>query len=117
MNTITRELWVSSEYSCGESYTLEGATRGPYYPITFVYKPKKEETEVTVTPTPTVEPGDNPNGEPSETGEKPADTAEKKDDSSFHPLYIIIPASIIIFAAATAALMIKRKRDKREKLL
>ncbi len=117
MNTITGELWVSSKYSCGESYTLEGATRGPYYPITFVYKPKKEETEVTVTPTPTVEPGDNPNGEPSETGEKPADTAEKKDDSSFHPLYIIIPASIIIFAAATAALMIKRKRDKREKLL
>ena len=117
MNTITRELRVSSEYSCGESYTLEGATRGPYYPIKFVYKPKKEETEVTVTPTPTVEPGDNPNGEPSETGEKPADTAEKKDDSSFHPLYIIIPASIIIFAAATAALMIKRKRDKREKLL
>ncbi len=116
MNSWTLELRAENSYSCGESYTLEGGTRGPYYPITFVYKPKKEETEVTVTPTPTVEPGDNPNGEPSETGEKPADTAEKKDDSSFHPLYIIIPASITIFAAATAALMIKRKRDKREKL-
>lgn len=104
MNTITRELWVSSTYSCGESYTLEGATRGPYYPITFVYNPKAEATVTpTAEPTATVAPTEEPTGEP-------AQTSEKKDDSSFHPMYFIIPGAVIVFGAVAAVILIMRKK-------
>ena len=89
-------------YSCGASYTLEGGTRGPYYPITFVYNPKNVEPDVTVTPEPTAE-----LTEP--TGEQ-ADSSEKKEDSSFHPLYVIIPAGVLLFAGTTALLLMRRKK-------
>jgi len=102
MNSITMELWASESYSCGESYTLEGATRGPYYPITFVYNPKNVEPDVTVTPEPTAELTE-PTGEP-------ADSSEKKEDSSFHPIYFIIPACVLVCGGATAFLLMRRKK-------
>ena len=89
-------------YSCGESYTLEGGTRGPYYPITFVYNPKNVEPDVTVTPEPT--------GEPAEQTGEPTDSSEKKDDSNFHPLYFIIPAGLILFGGMTAILLMRRRK-------
>ena len=93
-------------YSCGASYTLEGGTRGPYYPVTFVYNPKNVETGVTVTP----EPSGEPAGEPNVPTVVPADSSEKKDNSSFHPLYIIIPAGVLLFGGVTAVLLVRRKK-------
>jgi hypothetical protein len=88
-----------SKYSCGKSYTLTGGTRGPYYPITFVYDPKEKEPDVTGTPEPTGE----VDGEQDET-------AEKKDDSSFHPVYFIISGCVLLCGGLTAFLLIRRKK-------
>jgi len=86
-------------YSCGKSYTLTGGTRGPYYPITFVYDPKEKEPDVTGTPEPT-----------GEVDGKQDETAEKKDDRSFHPVYFIISGCVLLCGGLTAFLLIRRKK-------
>ena len=106
---------VTKDYACGPEFTLPGGTTGPYYPIVFIYEPNKPEPKPTATPTPEPKPTNTPTvaptAEPEPAGDS-NDTAEKKDNGSFHPLYVIIPASIIVLAAVAVALMIKRKREK-----
>ena len=64
----------------------------------------------TSTPTPTGEPTTEPTVEPTEQVDEPAKTSEKKDNSSFHPLYIIIPAGVLLFGGVTAVLLVRRKK-------
>ena len=78
-------------YSCGETYELREMSQfGRYHPITFVLKAEAEEPEIT---------------------ETPANASEKKEDSdSFHPMYFIIPACVLLCGGVTAALLVRRKK-------
>ena len=89
----------------------------PYYfimPVHYmsfmaVYKEKTTPTPTvkpTSTPTPTVE----PTAEPTEPSDVPADSSEKKEDSSLHPIYFIIPSCVLMFAVVTAVLLMRRKK-------
>jgi len=92
-NRDYKQIRPTNEYSCGTEFTLKGATRGPYYPITFIYNPKGEES---VTPTPTPEPTEAP---------------ENKDKGgSFNPLYLIPAGAALCAVLAAGAVWYKKKK-------
>ena len=87
----TFQIKPIDSYSCGETYELfEWNKYGHYHPITFVLKAETEEPEIT---------------------ETPANSSEKKEDSdSFHPMYFIIPACVLLCGGVTAVLLVRRKK-------
>ena len=91
IDLTTMQIKPLDGYSCGETYELrEMNSFGRYHPITFVYKAEAEESEIT---------------------ETPANSSEKKEDSdSFHPMYFIIPACVLLCGGVTAALLVRRKK-------
>ena len=87
----TIQIKPLDDYSCGDTYELPEMNQfGHYHPITFVFKAEAEEPE--------------PTGEPADASEK------KEDGDSFHPLYFIIPACVLLCGGVTTVLLVRRKK-------
>lgn len=100
-------IQATKDYSCGAEFTLNGATRGPYYPITFIYNPKEQAVTATPTPTPTAEASPEPTEAPTKDRENPR--GENKGDS-FNPLYLIPVAAALCAVLAAGAIWWRKKK-------
>jgi hypothetical protein len=100
-------IQATKDYSCGAEFTLNGATRGPYYPITFIYNPKEQAVTATPSPTPTAEASPEPTEAPTKDRENPR--GENKG-GSFNPLFFIPVAAALCAVLAAGAIWWRKKK-------
>ncbi|MBO4280909.1 MAG: hypothetical protein J5872_03615, partial [Lachnospiraceae bacterium] len=105
-----------TDYSCGESFTIETGNHGQkYFPITFVYKPQKNnQAAVTPTVTPAQNEGDAAANETTPSG-TPSSEAKKKGGKGGVLLVVLAVLAVLLLAGGAVFYCILRNRKEEER--